>query len=51
MNMLLSSPQQSPEGDLFGKFCDCLVWSYKNYGGIISPQCKASRRLVSWSWK
>jgi len=25
MNMLLSLPQQSPKGELFGKFCDCLV--------------------------
>jgi len=29
MNMLLRLPQQSPKGELFGKFCDCLVRSYK----------------------
>jgi len=51
MNMLLSLPRQSPKGNSFGKFCNCLVRSYKNYGGITSPQCKASKRLVSWSWK
>jgi len=33
MNMLLSLPQQSPKGDSFGKFRDCFVRSYKNYGG------------------
>jgi len=30
MNMLLSLPRQSPKGDSFGKFCNCLVRSYKN---------------------
>jgi len=29
MNMLLSLPQQSPKGQLFGKFFDCLLRSYK----------------------
>jgi len=29
MNMLLSLPQHLPKRELFGKFCDCLVRSYK----------------------